>query len=259
MAGISQLELAGLLGVSQRHVSFVETGAARPSRELLMKWMVAAKADPWLWNVALNQAGYVSEDLDQVEPLQEQALDVLTQMVQAHSPCPGIVFDSDWFGLMQSEAGWWLCEVIMPEFMRTQFVTGKRLDMIAAATHDGGLLSQMKNGREFGEALYDQLSVETFMRPSLAPRVRALRNSLERRFGNLQHGRRPPSSPVLFPSFATDVGEMNFFTVQCFTGLPTNVNSGSVRVELWFPSDDATRKLISVRSSHRGPETACSE
>lgn len=208
--------------------------------------MAAVNAEPWLWNIALHQAGFASAEIDHWAVLQEQAFDALTQMVSAHAPYPGIVFDSNWRGLMQSEAGWWLCDVIMPEFMSTILGPGEPLDMIAAASHDGGLLSRMTNGREFGEALFEQLSIETYLRPSLAPRVKLLGESLERRFGKLRPAGRAPSSPVLSPTFKTELGELSFFTIQCLFGLAPNVHAGSMRAELWFPADTATRETIRV-------------
>ena len=55
---ISQLELALRMGVSQRHVSFVESGRAQPSRELLLAWLHELQAPLALRNVALQQAGF---------------------------------------------------------------------------------------------------------------------------------------------------------------------------------------------------------
>jgi transcriptional regulator with XRE-family HTH domain len=55
---ISQLELSLELGVSQRHVSFVESGRSRPSRELLIGWLQVLEAPLALSNEALLAAGY---------------------------------------------------------------------------------------------------------------------------------------------------------------------------------------------------------
>jgi transcriptional regulator with XRE-family HTH domain len=55
---VSQLELALQLGISQRHVSFVENGRSRPSRELLIAWLRALEAPLVLSNEALLSAGY---------------------------------------------------------------------------------------------------------------------------------------------------------------------------------------------------------
>jgi transcriptional regulator with XRE-family HTH domain len=55
---VSQLELSLRMGVSQRHVSFVESGRSRPSRELVLAWMRELDAPLAVRNAALLQAGF---------------------------------------------------------------------------------------------------------------------------------------------------------------------------------------------------------
>ena len=55
---LSQLELSLRLGVSQRHISFVESGRAKPSRELLMAWLQELETPLVLRNEIMLQAGY---------------------------------------------------------------------------------------------------------------------------------------------------------------------------------------------------------
>jgi transcriptional regulator with XRE-family HTH domain len=55
---LSQLELSLRLGVSQRHVSFVESGRAKPSRELLLAWLQELDAPLVVRNEVMLQAGY---------------------------------------------------------------------------------------------------------------------------------------------------------------------------------------------------------
>jgi len=58
---LSQLELSLRLGISQRHVSFVEGGRAKPSRELLMAWLQELQAPMAVCNEAMLQAGYARQ------------------------------------------------------------------------------------------------------------------------------------------------------------------------------------------------------
>ena len=55
---LSQLALALRLGVSQRHVSFVESGRARASRDLLVAWLRELEAPLSVFNQVLLDAGY---------------------------------------------------------------------------------------------------------------------------------------------------------------------------------------------------------
>src|SRR6266849_5517214 len=87
---VSQLELAVEAGVSSRHVSFIETGRAQPSREMVL--MLARVLDVPLRdrNDLLTAAGYAAmyraTDLD--APALEQAGRALDFMLRQHEPYP---------------------------------------------------------------------------------------------------------------------------------------------------------------------------
>ena len=87
---LSQLELALRMGVSQRHVSFVESGRAQPSRELLLSWLHELQAPLALRNVALHQAGFapVYRGSELADAVLAPVRDALAQLLQAHDPCP---------------------------------------------------------------------------------------------------------------------------------------------------------------------------
>ena len=63
--GISQLELAGRLDVSQRHVSFLESGRALPSRGLILAWMAELGVPVSVRNAALLQCGFALPQPDE--------------------------------------------------------------------------------------------------------------------------------------------------------------------------------------------------
>jgi transcriptional regulator with XRE-family HTH domain len=85
---LSQLELALRMGVSQRHVSFVESGRAQPSRELLLSWLHELQAPLALRNVALQQAGFapVYRGSELADAVLAPVRDALGQLLQAHDP-----------------------------------------------------------------------------------------------------------------------------------------------------------------------------
>ena len=95
---LSQLELSLRVGVSQRHVSFVESGRAKPSRNLLMAWLQELDAPLALCNAAMLQAGYAPafSAATLTDPLLAQANDALVQLLHAHDPMPAFVLDALW-------------------------------------------------------------------------------------------------------------------------------------------------------------------
>src|SRR5204863_1129747 len=95
---VSQLDLAVEAGVSSRHVSFIETGRAQPSREMVL--MLARVLDVPLRdrNELLMAAGYAAmyRATDLGAPALEQARRALDFMLRQQEPYPAIVVDRAW-------------------------------------------------------------------------------------------------------------------------------------------------------------------
>lgn len=247
LEGISQLELALRLGVSQRHVSFVELGRARPSRDLIFRWANETQAGMDERNAALLSAGFSPASVE-VAPGQirgSPACKALCEMLAAHEPNPGLVFDSDWMICAMNEAGQWLCTLMMPEFLADKVPT--ELDMIAAVADPGGLLSKVRNASEVGYALLRQLHAEQLARPSLRSRVDELERSLKERFGqDVADEPRPAGRPHLTLTIDLEESTLSFLLLQSLFELPQNVTQASLRSELWFPLDATTRSFMAA-------------
>lgn len=244
---VSQLDLALRLSVSQRHVSYLETGRARPSRELLLAWMRELGAPASVRNAALLHAGFaLLQDelkLDSVELA--PALDSLHRTLQAHDPNPALVSDADWRTVDQNCGARWLWSIVMPGLPTSADGHDRGLDMIAAVGHPEGLLSRMRDPWMVGAALLAQLRTEGWARPSLRPRIDRLAQTLERRYRTTAiDSERSPNTPCLSLSFDTEFGLLSYFTVQSVFALPQDVTLASLRMELWFPADVATADVM---------------
>jgi len=95
---ISQLELALQSGVSQRHLSFVETGKSTPSRDLLHTLMEALDLPLAARNALLMRAGYAP--VYGQRALESEAMapvrTALESLLEAHAPSPAMVLDAHW-------------------------------------------------------------------------------------------------------------------------------------------------------------------
>ncbi len=248
---ISQLDLALTIGVSQRHVSFIETGRSRPSRSLIETWARETQAPPSLCNAALHGAGYAPRQSPRGP---QPASAALRRMLAAHEPCPGLVFDADWMCRFTNEGASWLIRQLLPDFVAHAAASDGCFDMIEALAHPGGLLSRMVDPWLGGGALLDQLQSEAWARPPLGPRIDRLERSMIERFGpRREANNRAPGEPCLDLRFATDHGPMSFVTFECIIALPQDVTLASLRVELWFAADERTRRIM-----HERPVSGCS-
>ncbi|WP_035643013.1 helix-turn-helix domain-containing protein, partial [Bradyrhizobium sp. ORS 375] len=95
---LSQLDLALDAEISARHLSFVETGRAAPSRDMVLK--LAERLDVPLRerNVLLVAAGYAPAF--QQRPLEDPALkparEAMNLVLKAHEPNPAVAVDRHW-------------------------------------------------------------------------------------------------------------------------------------------------------------------
>ncbi|MET0311958.1 MAG: helix-turn-helix domain-containing protein [Burkholderiaceae bacterium] len=246
--GLSQMELAFRLDISQRHVSFLERDRSRPSRQLLLAWMREVQAPHAMANAALQAAGFSATPghAPEDDMFRASSVAALGRMLAAHDPLPGIVFDGDWTVVEMNEGGRDLCGILMPELFAGGRNDGASLDMIATLMVPGGLLSRMVNGAEVGASLCRQLQTESWMNPALHDRAARLARFLEERYGLEDLQSAPPGTrpPVLEMVFDTELGCLRFLTLQSTFGSPQEISLASLRIELWYPADAFTREAL---------------
>lgn len=145
---LSQLELSMRVGVSQRHVSFVENGRARPSRELLLDWLQELDAPLVVRNAAMLQAGYAPAygAAPLTDPALAQANEAMIQLLQAHDPMPALVIDAKWNLLHINKGGHWLAATLMP--WAAQLPANTPMNMLDMLAHPEGFTRQMVNLHE---------------------------------------------------------------------------------------------------------------
>jgi transcriptional regulator with XRE-family HTH domain len=246
---ISQLELSMRVGVSQRHISFVESGRANPSRELLMAWLQELEAPLPVCNAAMLQAGYAPaySAAPLSDPALAQANEAMARLLQVHDPMPAFLIDAHWQLLRLNQGARWLAATLAPWL--ADLPADTPLNMLDLLAHPQGLTRHMVNLREVGPTLLAHLRREASVHPALAPKVEALAQTLRTRLGpaSLQAGWGLPTAPVLTTRFATAHGELAFFSMLTTFGTPQDITLASLRVEHMFAADDATRAVIEAQ------------
>ncbi len=240
---LSQLELSMRIGVSQRHVSFVESGRAKPSRDLLMNWLRELKAPLAVRNAAMLQAGYApaysAEPLD--APNLAYANLALLQLLKAHDPMPAMVIGAQWDLLHVNRGAKWLAASLMP--WAADHLANQPLNMLEMLVHPEGFTKMLVNLDEAGPVFLSELRDDVYVHPQLAPKMEAFAALLRDRLGTrgLDASRPQASAPVLTLKFATPYGELAFFRMFSTFGSPQDITLSSLRVEHMFAADDATK------------------
>lgn len=251
---LSQLELSMRVGVSQRHVSFVESGRAQPSRELLIAWLQELDAPLVVRNAAMLQAGYapVYSAAPLGDPRLAQANEALVQLMQAHDPQPAFVIDAQWNVLHHNRGGLWLALTLMP--WASALLAGRTpesapVNLLDMLSHPEGFARHMTNLAEVGPALLAHLRDDASVQPALTPKIEAFAALLKGRLGSqsLYTGWPSQAAPVLTSRFATVHGELAFFSMFTTFGTPQDITLASLRVEHMFAADEATRQVLAAQ------------
>jgi transcriptional regulator with XRE-family HTH domain len=240
---MSQLALSLQVGVSQRHISFVESGRAKPSRELLLHWLQTLGVSLANCNQALLQAGFapVYAEAALHDPTLAMANQALDALLAAHDPMPAIVLDASWNFVKLNRGARALAAWIAPEWMdaQGQKPPANMLDLLMQKS----VANRILNWSEIAPALLMQLRQEALSHPALSSRVEALAELIAH--SNRHRAKPAPAlSPVLSTRFASDYGELSFFSMFTTFGRPHDITLASLRVEHMFAADAATAQIM---------------
>ena len=233
-AGFSQLDLALMAGISQRHLSCVETGRAKASPGTLHAILSALGASLDHCNDVFLAAGYAPRYA--ATPLAAPALDMvhaaIEHILHANNPAPAIVIDNNWdiaaanvsTGLLLAMAG-----------IEQNVAPG--LNLLETLFCPGGLGDRLANAQEIRAAAWQRASRESLTNPALAERL----------------NRYPPpgnallattASPVLLTRICAAEGELRFLSTFTTFGMPLDITVESLRIEHLIPADLSTRQKM---------------
>src|SRR5436309_6248083 len=153
----SQLDLSLDVGVSTRHLSFVETGRSRPSPELVLALADHLDVPLRERNTMLLAAGYAPRysqtSLDDSAMARVRAS--LQRMLDAHDPYPGVVIDRQWNVVLANRAAGALTVGLPAE------LAGPPLNVYRVCLHPDGLAARTLNFAEWANYLLRQLRLTT--------------------------------------------------------------------------------------------------
>lgn len=244
----SQMDLGHHVGVSTRHLSFVETGRSRPSPELVLALAEHLDVPLRERNRWLLRAGYAprfsQRDLD--DPAMAQVRSSLERMLRAHDPYPGVVIDRQWNVVLANEAATGLLAGV-PEA-----VLGPPVNVFRVCLHPDGLARRTVDLDGWGRYLLGQIrrTIELTGDPGLVELEREVHGyptvrDLARADGAGAIGAGDPGDepPLLVPLRLRGEGgepDLSLFTTLTTFGTPRDVTVEELAVELFFPADEAT-------------------
>lgn len=244
---LSQLDLSLHAEVSQRHLSFLESGRAQPSREMVVQLAQALDLPLRERNHLLQSAGFAGlypqrrlESMD-MQPVQA-ALDML---LKHHEPYPAIVVDRAWNLITANAAMGRVLEVAGEPEQRWQRVCGDGPRNVMKMTfHPEGLRPLIVNVDEIAPQFLARTAREALEHPE----VQDVLDEILRYPGlpsKLRHIDLEASRlPVLPMHYRINGIDLRMFTMMTTFGTPQDVTADELRVESFFPADEASAALL---------------
>jgi transcriptional regulator with XRE-family HTH domain len=247
----SQLDLAGAAGVSQRHISFLETGRSRPSREMVMHLGIVLDLPLRERNAMLIAAGFapVFPERSIDDPEMADIRRALESMLHAHDPFPAYVIDRHWNLVMANPAAAIFIASLPPQ---SHALAGNLARLVF---HPDGLRQGAENWAEAAAATLRRLEREAEDSPgdrelaALLDEVRGYPDVPSDR----ELSRVPTAHEILVPlRIRRDDRLLSFFTTIATLASPSDITLQELRLETLLPADAATEaELRAVRDSAR--------
>lgn len=235
----SQLDLALDAGVSMRHLSYVETGKARASRSLLLRFADVLGMPPHERNALLGAAGYVPEYPEiAFSILQNEGIRrAIDCMLAQHEPYPAFVVDRHWNVLMANRGAERIGAFVMDGRPSAHG------NIIRQVFDPADMRAAVANWEELAGDLIRHLHAAVTAAPTDTV-VRALLEEALAAPGVPERWRTrdldTPPSPLLTTVFRKHGRDLRFFSTFTTFGFARDVHLESQHIECCFPMDEAT-------------------
>jgi transcriptional regulator with XRE-family HTH domain len=240
----SQLDLAYSVGVSPRHLSFVETGRSKPSAELVIALATHLDVPLRERNTMLLAAGFAPryEHTSLDEPSMTAIIGSLHRLLSAHDPYPGLIVDRHWNVVLANRAAGLFASVLPSELVEP-------LNIFRASLHPDGLAAYTVNFPEWATHMLGQLA--RIVAGTGDAQLRALEQEIHdypniRALGKQRLRTAESARTVLVvPCVLSMHGrELSLYTTLTTFGTPHDITLDELVIELFFPADDATDQAL---------------
>jgi transcriptional regulator with XRE-family HTH domain len=241
--GLSQLDLAVASEVSTRHLSFLETGRAQPSREMVLRLGATLSVPLRDQNDMLRAAGFAAEfaELGIDGGLPPGIARAIDRMFAQHEPFPITLLDRRYDVLRTNEGA----TRVLGRFVADSSALPARVNVFPLLFDPRLARPFVVDWERIAHALVARLHRDTLSRPNDATLGALLRSLFE--YPDVPEAWRQPdfstgSDPTLTLRLKRDDFELTFLTTLTVFSAPQNVTLEELTIESYFPNDEATAR-----------------
>jgi transcriptional regulator with XRE-family HTH domain len=240
---LSQLGLALEAGVSARHLSFLETGRAQPSQEMLLRLAEQLEVPLRERNRMLLAAGYAPAfgERQLGEPELGPVREAIDQILRGHEPYPAVVVDRHWEMVAANAAVAPLIEGVAPHLLEPP------VNVLRASLHPEGAAPRIVNLGQWRAHLLERLGRQAVATGD--PALVALHEELSgyRAPPAPDHGPEPEIAVPLRIRSGDSV--LSFISTIATFGTATEVTVSELAIESFFPADAETAAALQERAA----------
>lgn len=247
---MSQLELALEAGISQRHLSFVESGRSAPSREMVETLCEHLGLPLRERNVLLLTAGYAPAFAERnlSDPSMQAARSAVERVLKGHEPNPALAVDRYWRLVMANAVVGPLLGLVEDKSLLQGEVNVLRISL-----HPGGLAPHILNLAQWKAHLLSRLGQQIDV--SADPNLMELEHELAAYPVPTRKGGRSSweeADGIAIP-FELKVGDqiLSFISTTTVFGTPVDVTLSELAVEAFFPSNPETAAALQAMARAR--------
>jgi len=241
---MSQLELACEAEISTRHLSFVETGRSRPSREMLLRLAERLEVPLRERNLLLLAAGYAPlfPERALADPALEAARKAVDLVLAGHQPYPALAIDRRWTLVASNNAVPRLLAGVDPALLTPP------VNVLRLSLHPAGLAPRIANFTEWRAHLLARLrrDIDISADPVLIALLDELRSYPSAGSGasTASAGEHELAGVVVPFRLTTEGGILSFFSTTTIFGTPLDVTLSELALESFFPADAETAERL---------------
>ena len=241
---LSQLELALSACVSQRHISFLESGRAKPSRSMILQLSETLEVPLRERNDWLTAAGFApvfkARPLD--DPQMNQVMNAVRMMLKNHEPFPAVAIDRAW-NIRMANAPFEMLNAMLGADL-WQRLGGTERNLMRLFFHPNGIQPFVTNWRAIAPLLWHRAQREAEALGGQEMKLVLTELNPYQDADTLWAAEDAALVPVLPLEVEKDGVRISLFTVIATFGTAQDVTADELRIESFFPADAATEKLF---------------
>ncbi len=245
--GFSQLDLALDANVSSKHISFLETGRNKPSREMVLLLASTLELPLRNRNELLLSAGF-SENYSRT-PIHKKEMEsiqnVLAMMLEKHEPYPAIVLDWDWNVLMGNSGYNNMLKSV--KSLQADFSTSSNI--VELIFDPKGLKPFISNWEEVASTAIQRLHREKMENKNrhegLLARLLSYPDTPSH-WQSLNFKKSP--EPMIYVELKIEDVSLKLLTTLSSFGTPIDITAEEIVIEQYFPADEATKQFFESES-----------